>query len=346
MRRCYWLWMLFFFVGEAVAMPIGLGAAGRYNLLVFGDMEGYYSDVEGRMAVGGDLVLRHYAVGRLLGGDADFTDTLVVGGDLSFHDGRVYHGNARYGGTADVRRVGFYADDPGRPTGALQPGNPLDFTALQEDLSLRSSAWAGLTPNGTVWRENADDEDVNPGWGLYLQGDDPRLNVFDLPADWLGGAYGFWLDAPLQSTILINVDGILAEMDNFGFYRKVDGGWLRLPDDPAGRHDGSLTRRVLFNFFNAESLAIHNVGVKGSVLAPWADLSFYDAHVDGNLIVGSLAAPPVGQCGNTQVERCTGQVNNYLFISEPPVGAIFLLGGVAVFVFTRWRRTERGVDRC
>ncbi len=330
---------------NAWSLPVSLGQAGRYNLLVLGDMAGYNSDVEGRLAVGGNLTLENYAVGQLLTDRDDFTDTLVVGGDLMFRNGRVYHGNARYGGNADVSAVGFYDDeDIGRRNGDLLPGNPLDFTALRDDLYRRSSAWAGLAPNGTVWRENADDEDVNPGWGLYLQGDDPRLNVFNLTADWLSGAYGFWLDAPLQSTILINVDGILAEMDNFGFYRKVDGGWLRLPDNPAERHDGSLTRRVLFNFFNAESLAIHNVGVKGSVLAPGADLSFYDGHVDGNLIVGSLAPPPVGQCGNTLVDRCTGQVNNYLFILEPASFFLVFLGLGLLFI--RWRRTTDPAGHC
>ncbi len=145
--------------------------------------------------------------------------------------------------------------------------------------------------------------------------------------------------------MLINVDGIMAELDRFGFFRKVDGGWVRVPDDPGKRHDGRLTRRVVFNFFDATALSIHHIGVKGSVLAPWADLTFYDGHVDGNLIVRSLQAPPLGQCGNTSAPRCTGQVNQYLFIPEPPIFWLLVVGLVAAAVI-RWRRTARTAGRC
>ena len=162
---------------------ISLGLAGRYNLFVLGDMTGYYSDVEGRLAVGGDLSLDHYAVGQQLDGTADFTDTLVVGGNLRFHDGRVYHGNIRYGGHADVQRVGIYDTDPGVPTGRLLAGPALDFTALRQDLYDRSHRWAGLGANGRAWRDNP----TGSAWGLHLAGTDPYLNVFDLSADWLGG---------------------------------------------------------------------------------------------------------------------------------------------------------------
>lgn len=34
------------------------------------------------------------------------------------------------------------------------------------------------------------------------------------------------------------------------------------------RHDGLYTNNILFNFVDADSLALHSVGVKGSVLAP------------------------------------------------------------------------------
>lgn len=326
------------------AMAVSLGPAARFNLLVFDDMAGYHSDVEGRLAVGGDLTLRHYGVGQQLTDRDNFTDTLIVGGDLSFRNGRVYHGNIRHGGSADVSQVGFYDAEPAETNGELKAGNPLDFAAIRHDLYARSLHWGGLTANGTTWRDGAEDEDTSPGWALYLQGNDPWLNIFELDAGWLSGAYSFYLDAPLQSQVLINVDGILAEMDNFGFFRKVDGGWLRLPDDPSVRHDGSLTRRVLFNFFNAEQLSIHDIGVKASVLAPRADLLFYNGHVDGNLIVGALLPPPLGLCDNAPFERCTGQVNRYSFITEPGIFAL-LLPGLGMLII-RWRRTDRWAGRC
>jgi len=310
---------------------LSLGPAGRFDLFVFQNMEGYRSDVEGKMAVGGDLRLEDYAVGMELQGDADFNDSLIVGGSLDFTRGRVYHGNVVTGGGASLSQVGLYSDDPASPNGNVRRGAPLDFTAIAEDLRNLSDQWSSLTANGSV----RTDGDAS-SWRLFLEGGDPWFNVFQLDSDLLSGTDTFYLDVPLQSTVLINVDGIVAEMSAFGFYRKVNGEWVRVPDNRPNdnpvldfRHDGTLTRRVLFNFFNAQDLDIHTIGVKGSILAPWADLQFYNGHVDGNLIVNSLRTP-AGQD--------TGQVNHYIFIPAP--AAVWLLVA-ALPILAYWRMPNR-----
>ncbi|MFN3919306.1 MAG: choice-of-anchor A family protein [Methylohalobius sp.] len=311
------------------AFSIALGPGGKFNLLVFEDMQGEYSDVEGRLAVGGNLTLQHYAVGMELGRGADFSDTLIVGGHLKFEHGRVYHGNA-VSSSAALSHVGFYDQDPATPTGRLRLGSALNFTALSQDMRARSRNWASLSANGEI---RIDGDSVN--WRLYLKGQDSRLNVFALTTELLTGTDTFYLDVPLSSTVLINVAGHIGELSSFGFFRKVDSNWLRVPDNSDSfRHDGSLTRRVLFNFFSAEALAIHAIGVKGSILAPWADVVFYDGHIDGQLIAKSLRGQP-GQA--------TGQVNWYPFISEPKTLWLILLP--LVWLITRSRQTAPRASR-
>ncbi|MCX8050112.1 MAG: choice-of-anchor A family protein [Methylohalobius sp.] len=293
------------------AFGLALGLGRDFNLLVLENMQGEYSDVEGRLAVGGNLSLRHYAVGMELGEEANFTDTLIVGGHLEFEHGRVYHGNA-VSSSAYLSHVGFYDQDPAVVAGNYRQGAPLNFTALSEDVRRRSLNWAALAANGEVVAEGD-----SLSWRLYLSGSDPVLNVFTLTTEMLLGTDTFYLDAPISSTVLINVDGIVGELSGFGFYRKVGDDWLKVPDNNDGRrHDGRFTQRVLFNFFSATALSIHAIGVKGSVLAPWADVVFYNGHIDGQLVAKSLRGQP-GQP--------TGQVNWYPLIPEPRTVWLFIL---------------------
>jgi len=294
--------LLFSLTGQAIS----LGSAGQYDLFVLNDMQARRSDVEGKMAVGGDLILEDYAVGSQLTDQDNFKDTLIVGGNIHFHRGRVYHGNVVTGGSAELRNFGLYDTAPHSNYGTVRQGNPLNFTALEQNLRNRSEHWSTMAANGTVRTEGNDS-----GWRLFLEGNDPWFNIFSLDSDLLDGTDTFYLDVPLQSTVLINVDGIFAEMSGFGFYRKLDKDWIRVPDnkpDVGFRHNGDLTRRVMFNFPHTRSLELHSIGIMGSILAPLAQVNFYNGHIDGNLIAGSLTSPQ---------HQYSGQVNHYIFIPEP-----------------------------
>ena len=76
-------------------MPVpDLGIAGKFNAFILGDMQGYHSDVEGRLAVGGNLTLENYSIGKQLPNSSGARDDLVVGGKAEFENGRMYSGNA------------------------------------------------------------------------------------------------------------------------------------------------------------------------------------------------------------------------------------------------------------
>jgi len=66
-----------------------LGLDPSLNLLTFGDFNSYYSDVEGRVAVGGNATLQGYSVNLLRHGSSP-APGLTVGGDLNFYNGRIW----------------------------------------------------------------------------------------------------------------------------------------------------------------------------------------------------------------------------------------------------------------
>lgn len=308
---------------NACAYFLDLGQAGFYNAFVLGDTSGYRSDVEGRLAVGGNLNLEHFGVGRILGDDWNHRDTMIVGQDIRYRHGRVYHGNVAFGGSIDIdESVGLYSEDSSKTNGAIVPDINLDFAALAQELHVKSQTWANFAVTGSVdWEHSL----------LTLSGARNGVNVFSVTAEQLSATQKFTLDIPTDAWALINVSGSSVTMNNFGFFRVVDGETIQVPDNaPPFRHDGALTQRVLFNLNNANSLLLHAIGIKGSLLAPLADTVFYDGHIDGNLIVASLQ----GKEG-----QLTGQVNLYPFKPIPipsmlPIISIALSGLMAL---ARWR---------
>ncbi len=312
-----------FFVPQSQAYILDLKDASPYNALIFGDMEASRSDTEGRLAVGGNITLDNYAVGLKLDSANNPYDTLIAGGELNFIDGHVYNGDARSGLSANLTRVGFTG-------GEYISGNTLDFATLEQQAKNNSATWSNLTSNASASLSNGQ---------LYLYGDSATLNIFSISATDLDPLFTneFILEIPDNSWALINVAGADISLSNLGFYRITSNGNTQNTGDLFD-HDGSLTQTVLFNLFEAETLKVNNVGVAGSILAPFATTTFYDAHIDGQLIASSLK----GKAGET-----SGQLNNYPFIPDTPLPSatnqtiptpsLFMLLSVAGLLFLRFK---------
>jgi choice-of-anchor A domain-containing protein len=286
----------------SLASPLlELGAAAAFNGIVLGDMTASNSDVEGRLAVGGNLTLNHYAIGMELSNSHGARDDLIVGGALNFSNGRVYNGNARSGGAANIdQTVGFYSNDPNQPNGSYIAGNPLNFASLGAALKQQSLAWSLISANGVTSIEYNN---------IRLTGANSGLNVFHLSGDMLSVATSFWLDIPEDASAIVNISGQTIAMHDFAFFRTINNNRQQLPDNQPGvfRQDGRLTRNIMLNLFQSTALDLHAIGIKVNLLAPYADTNFYNGHIDGNLMVASLSSPE-GQF--------TGQINYY------PVGGV------------------------
>ncbi len=311
MKSYAWLFALALALSvPAVAQAgVGLGSAAPYNVLVFGNYTGMNSDVEGRLAVGGDLVLNNYSVGSSLPGvgvTAADGPGLVVGGNLNWTNGQVFVGDAVYGASASTS--GFTVLD-----GSLVQGAPLNFAALKDEMIGKSSAWASLDSSGTV--------DVNPySQRLTLQGTDSGTNVFHLDASQWTGEIAF--DLPTGAQAIVNISGTSAHIPSAGFFL-----------------NGMAADDIVFNFYEAESLTANGVGLYGHILAPNAHVGFNNGQHNGTLIADSFSGslefhivgppPPVDP---------SDPGDPYDPIPEPMSGVIWLGLGLIGLGYARRRR--------
>ena len=407
------------------ASPIELSDAFKYNALIFNDFEGERSDVEGKLAVGGDLTVEHFDVGLLLTPDLS-SSSLYVGGDLTYTHGQVHGGQVTVSGMITAENVSFdgalnsggstsvtygniesggifskgdaslnsaginqgdihaegsvsityaglgdgeviYGNDVSVVSGnagrgaTKDPANRvtvdnIDFQSLQDEVTAQSNAFANMNVNGTTTlkcgADACSDSATDTIDTIVFSGTDD-VNVYSIDTDWFSaGDKGIVFDFSTTSYNIINVYGKEVELFNTGFFNTAfttendyfrENGQYRDNDNNIDqRHDGLYTNNILFNFVDADSLALHSVGVKGSVLAPYAELSFYNGHVDGNVIASSLVTPEVtlyNDKGEPYLAP-TGQINNYRFgainVSEP--ASIALLFGAACFMYTRRKK--------
>ncbi|TVQ53967.1 MAG: choice-of-anchor A family protein [Phycisphaerales bacterium] len=272
-------------IGSTASASI-LGTGGDFNAFIFGDIQYANTDFEGRVAAGGNVTFNNIGIGNQLPNSNGMRDDLIVGGDINWTNGQVFGGNLVHGGSASLTGVGF-------PGGSTIQASPIDFSVVQSEAQTASDFWSNLSDTGTV---------ANQFGQLNFSGNSSGLNVFTVDAADLASANGLNMNAPSGSSVLINVTGSSATLQNFGFL----GSW-----DP---------NRTLFNFVDATSLTMSGIGVQGSILAPYADVLFQNGQMDGTLIANSLQG--------------SGEFHHYIFDGDlpqvPTSGAIALFGLAAL----------------
>jgi len=267
------------------AQAATLGQAADFNLFVLGDATQNGTDVEGRVAIGGNATLSNYFAGMALTPSPNNGDTLVVGNNLSFLNGSVT-GNAVYGGSANVSNVNFNQ-------GSLRQGSPIDFNAAGAELRQISTSLSRLTTNGTTTIGEFDR-------GISLRGTNSELNVFNVLGSDLAQATSFNIDAPSDSTVIVNINGNSGRFSSLGF-----------------NLTGINQQQVLYNFFEATNLTASAIGIQGSLLAPNAAFDFNNGVIDGNLIVGSLSGS-----GQTNLSLFRGRIPQQPPTPTPPTTSV------------------------
>ncbi len=332
-RTKSWQYAIFLTLGATTLAPLeanaanySLGSAADYNVVVLGDYNLINTDVEGKLAVGGDFTANTFGVGSKLRGN-DHGNTLVVGGDIDLSNGKVY-GDAIYGGSATIANdVGFEfrADDNTIIRRAdVSQESPLNFANLGQNLKdlaqriadaalgatyteISETIAGGLATTITGATTSVLYEEYGSDVTLAkFTGTDATENVFNVSADKFSTLKKLTFDVPETAKVVVNVEGDALALGGFGFY---------FGDQDCNPAGGDRTvhmwcrdrsQNVIFNFAQASALSISEVGWMGSILAPNADIDFNNGHINGTLIAGSLSG--------------TGESHLHLFNSdEPPV---------------------------
>lgn len=243
---------------KLVCLPESYMPNFGFNAVIFGDMTQTQSDVEGRLAVGRNATLEDYLIGSKITPDASRVD-LVVGGNLTFNQGEVRSGKTYYGGVATTQFAIFFGGLEQRP-------GYFPFDRVVSWSRLLASTLANYPENGDVQVTGS-----GPTYTFSLTGTHPRINVFNLSADELATVSTLNISVPTGATALINVTGNDVTMRAFGF-----------------NLTGSNASKVLFNLPQAVSLKMDAIGVLGSILAPYADVTFDNGAVDGFVVASSM----------------------------------------------------------
>jgi choice-of-anchor A domain-containing protein len=192
------------------------------------------------------------------------SDTVVVGGSITWTDGMVVAGNIAYSGTATLRSVNIVSDCHARhdtiPT--------IDFGNANFYLKYLSSYLNTLPHPGAVASQYGN---------YYLTGTlNANLEVFMIPSNALNGIHSITLRNILSTaTIIINVQGSSVTFANIGFLGQFVFA------------NNVVNTKILWNFPSATSVTLTNVGIIGSVLAPFATFTHPTGSISGQAVVGN-----------------------------------------------------------
>ena len=296
-----------------------LGGAELFNVYSLSDISYSYSDFEGTTGAAGAINLEHFSIA--FKNDYSSKFTLFAGSDVNFNYGSTFHGGIEAGGHINISHI--YTQGPVSSGGnvfATQGtilGSVDAFGTVSTDQTLYS---AGTINHGTPFSPTIDHSAIASGLintslnfasrganssysmqhgELILQGTS-GLNVFDLTSSLLDTAWGIEFIGPSDATFILNIEGNAVNLESMGF-------------DLAGVD----LDMILYNMYEATTLNMANIGVPGTILAPYANTDFRNGVINGSLYVGNLT-------GNGQVNLVS--FNGALPVPEPSTPLLIVLG--------------------
>jgi choice-of-anchor A domain-containing protein len=245
----------------AHAQQIDLGPAGNYSGFFFRHATNL-QDVQGRLAVGGNLYVHSTSVGAKLP-PGSTQPSLVVGGKiLRFDSGSIWAG-------AQTNSFGLYRGSKQESVPAyldLRKSDVLgvDFDAERDSLSFLSSQLRASKSTGAVTVSYS---------SVKLTGSGAAVEVFALSPDQVRSGHDLQLQNVRDDAyIVLNIASDKFRSVRLGITMTVLKG---------------RQQKVLINVFDAQILQMTNVQVWGSVLAPYACVCRSNGHVEGSVMADS-----------------------------------------------------------
>ncbi|RYG33814.1 choice-of-anchor A family protein [bacterium] len=237
-----------------VAQAQSFGSAAGYNVFVSGSYSSENSDIEGKLAAGGNVNLTNYSVGANLTGGTQ--NALVSGGVVNYHSGSV-KGNIVSATAPNLSSFG-YTNGGTSVVGASAVSSAINFTQTAAYLQSASTQWGALSSVGTV---------VSQYGGITFTGTSSTLNVFNLTAsEFAAGSY-YNFNIPAGATTLFNITGSTVNFHNTGY--------------------GIDPTKTVWNLVDATNVGV--TSLKGSILAPKAAINGTYGAVDGQVFASSFS---------------------------------------------------------
>ena len=254
-----------------------LGTAANYNVYVSGNMSENGGSAATSIAVGGNASITQFS---LAGGSGN---SLVVGGNFNSTGTQILSGNAQVAGSVTMGTNDNAALASGATlyygstTGNTFPSFPIfNIThAANGGISagLFSGANATLTSDSSVLAAQPQNGTVTFAFGtLTLTGSSTSTNYFNVSGANLASTSSMQISVPTGATVFINVSGVT---DQFS------GANISI--------SGTTADKVLFNFYQATSVTLSGIELKGSLLAPLATLYASGGQTDGNVMVAGIS---------------------------------------------------------
>lgn len=331
--------------GSQNALVVGGNVENQNNTIygsvwVGGDADfGSGLTIDGNVTVGGNLDYNAGGTGGeigkvlnnngtpaqvLTGGNATFGDRSNVFGSVSSNQNIIVNGDGM-GDTTSFNANGsvihnnfdpYIEGSPRENEGAgpfVLPASPVDFVAMDAGLKSDSILLSQLVSNATTQQDTLGHNGVLLDTTTSTAADG-ELIIFDLGLNldflWKNG---FTITSDKNAEVLINVSGDTHTITDFAFFI-----------DPIL----SLSN-IVWNFFEATTINLGEdggtgIGFKGNILAPLADIFFYNGLIEGNVVANSLTGD--------------GQIN-WLVDTVPTPSSLFVtVFGLMVLSWVFWSR--------
>lgn len=293
-------------LGATVAFPAHAVTSLDYSLYTLGNYtEQGGSRIGGGVAVAGDARINSVSIGTNLGSDRNGTTVVAVGGTISYDNSVLSHGKVVYG-TGNTSGKYTQASTLG---GSFSQGSAMDFAGTNSSLLGLSAAYGAMTPTGSLTTQW--------GAGTLTGGSSVGTDVFSVTTNQLSGVYALRLIGSVGSQAIINVTG-----SNFGSYFNFNSGNYAVSD-------------VVFNFVDANSIALNGLNLAGSILAPLANINQQGGRIGGSVVAGSYTSGGANIDGNGRFELDDQSAGA---VPEPGIWAMLIAGFGLVGATMRRRR--------
>lgn len=279
------------FISTSFAFASPFGAAGKFNVYSMGSIDIIRSNFQGIAGAGGNIVAEDFQVGDGIGSSQDYT--LYAGGNINATYGSNFNGGIEAEGYIDVNNIyvegsintgtdfiGFDGTVMGNINAANSTSvtnmfvagdvtnNPfsatIDHLEIANQLINTSADYSALTANSFYTSDFGGDILTFTG----VSG----LNIFDITAAEFLNSWGtIKFVGSENASFLLNVSGSDVNIVGKGFDL-----------------EGVALDMIVFNAFEATDLYMENIGLPGTMLAPYADTYFDTARIDGRLYVANL----------------------------------------------------------